>query len=239
MEKKTVSDTDYDSSRIALKVAQANVMQMQARIAKKSIRAPFDGVLGIRQVNTGQFLSAGSMLMSLQDDSILYVDFSLPEKYLPDISAGLKVVLRVSAYAGRDFIGEVQALDARVDEATRNISVRAQLLNENSLLRPGMYAEINLILDKPAERIVVPSTAIVFSSFGDAVFVVEEDEQNMKIARRVQVKTGEQRNDQVAILSGLKGGEQVVQAGVSKLSNNSPVAVNQQTRLKEAGNEVH
>ena len=237
--KKTVSDTDYDTSRIALKVAQANVMQMQARIAKKSIRAAFDGVLGIKQVNTGQYLPAGSMLVSLQDDSVLYADFSVPEKYLPDITPGLKVVFRVSAYSDREFSGEVRALDARVDESTRNISVRAQVMNKNGLLRPGMYADIDLMLDKPAERIAVPSTAIVYSSFGNAVFVIEKNQQDTMIARRVQVETGEQRADQVAILSGLDGGELVVQAGVSKLGNNTPVTVNKHARLNDTSNEVH
>jgi len=231
--KKTISETDYDNARSNLKVAQANVVQTKARIAKKAIRAPFSGVLGIKQVDTGQYLSPGSMLISLQDYDTLYADFAVAEKYFPDVAPGLKVEFRVSAYDGQTFIGEVQAVDAKVNEATRNISVRAQLDNKDKLLRPGMYAAIDLLLDKTADTVVVPATAIVYSSFGNALFVVEADEEGKMMARRVQITIGEQRGDLVAILSGLNGGEQVVQAGVSKLRNNSPVTVSENARLKE------
>lgn len=237
--KKTISESDYDNAYSNLKVAQANVKQTLARIAKKSIRAPFSGVLGIRHVSTGKYVAAGSMLVSLQDYSILYTDFAVPEKYLPHLTPGLEVKLRVSAYDKRRFVGKVQAIDAKVDEATRNINVRAQLDNEDSLLRPGMYSDIDLILNQPADRIVVPVTAIVFSSFGDALFVVEKNEKGSLLARRVQVTLGEQRGDQIAIISGLNGGELVVQAGVSKLRNNSPVQINEQPRLKRVSNEIY
>ena len=231
--KKTISETDFDNARSNLKVAQANVVQTQARIAKKSIRAPFSGVLGIRHISIGQYVSPGTMLVSLQDYSLLYTDFALPEKYFPDVTTGLEVRFRVSAYLDRTFVGQVQAIDAKVDEATRNISVRAQLKNEGSLLRPGMYADIDLMLDKPADTIAVPATAIVYSSFGNALFVVDKNDKGDMIARRVPVTTGEQRGDQIAILTGLNGGEQVVQAGVSKLQNNSPVTLVEHVRLKE------
>lgn len=231
--KKTISETDYDNARSNLKVAQANVVQTNARIAKKAIRAPFTGVLGIKQVDTGQYLSPGSMLISLQDYETLYADFAVAEKYFPEISPGLKVEFHVSAYDGQTFIGEVQAVDAKVNEATRNISVRAQLDNKDKLLRPGMYADIDMLLDKPAKSIVVPSTAIVYSSFGNALFVIEDDAEGKKMAHRVQVTTGEQRGDLVAIVKGLNGGEQVVQAGVSKLRNNSPVTIADKARLVE------
>lgn len=231
-QKKTISESEYDTARANLKVAQANVRQTRARIAKKSIRAPFDGVLGIRHVSTGQYVSPGTMLVSLQDYSILYTDFAVPEKFLPAIVPGLKVGLHVSAYNHRQFVGEVQAVEAKVDEATRNISVRAALNNEDGLLRPGMYADVSVELNQPADRIIVPATAIIYSSFGNALFVVEENDQGEMIARRVQVTLGEQRGDQLAILSGLNGGEQVVQAGASKLVNNSAVTIKEQVRLK-------
>lgn len=236
---KTISESDFDSARSNLQVAQANVMQTQARIAKKTLRAPFSGVLGIRHISTGQYVSPGTMLVSLQNFRLLYTDFSVPEKYLPDITPGLTVRLRVSAYPDRIFEGSVQAVEAKVNEATRNISVRAQLSNDEQLLRPGMFADIDLMLNKPAHRIVVPSTSIVFSSFGDALFVVNKNDQGNDVAQRIQVITGEQRGDLVAILQGLDGGEQVVQAGVSKLRNNSPVTINEQRRLKDMNNEVH
>ncbi len=231
--KKTISETDYDNARSNLKVAQANVVQTKARIAKKSIRAPFTGVLGIRHISTGQYLPPGTMMVSLQDYTQLYTDFAVAEKYFPDVTAGLEVKFRVSAYSDRSFVGQVQAVDAKVNEATRNISVRAQLANEDNLLRPGMYADIDLMLDRPADVIVVPATAIIYSSFGNALFVVEDDGKGGMMARRVQVTTGEQRGDQVVISEGLNGGEQVVQAGVSKLRNNIPVTITEQVRLKE------
>ncbi len=229
--KKTISETDFDNARSSLQVAQANVKQIRARIAKKAIRAPFDGVLGIRNVSTGEYIPPGTQLISLQDNSLLYTDFAVPEKHLPDIQPGLAVHFRVSAYPEQVFIGSVQAVDARVDEATRNISIRAQLSNDDNRLRPGMYADIDLMLDKPGERIVVPATAIIFSSFGDALFVVAPNDDGVDAARRVQVVTGEQRGDLVAIEQGLEGGERVVQAGASKLQNGVPVTVNAETRL--------
>ena len=232
---KTVSETDYDNARSSLKVAQANVLQTQARIAKKSIRAPFAGVLGIRHINTGQYVSSGTMLVSLEDYRLLYADFSIVEKYFPKIQTGLEVQFRVSAYPEQIFVGEVQAVDAKVNEATRNISVRAQLDNKMGLLRSGMYADIDLMLNKSADVIVVPTTAIVYSSFGNALFVVEKNDEGEMMTRRVQVITGEQRGDQVSILSGLKGDEKVVQAGVSKLRNNIPVTLVEQIRLKGNG----
>lgn len=237
--KKTVSETDYDTASANLKVARAKVSQTQAMIAKKSIRAPFSGVLGIRNISLGQYVSPGSRLVSLQDASVLYIDFAVPEKYLPQVTADLEVKLRVGAYGDRIFSGHVQAVDAKVDETTRNISVRAQLSNDENLLHPGMYADIDLMLEQSADRVVVPATAIVFSSFGDALFVVNKNAEGQMIASRVQVVTGEQRGDLVAIESGLSGGEQVVQVGVDKLTNNAPVTINAAPRLKAAttGNE--
>ena len=227
-----MSETEYDQATSNFKVVQANLLATKARIAKKTIHAPFSGVLGISHANTGQYVSPGMALVVLQDYKVLYADFAIAERFLPDVREGLVVNFRVSAYPDRIFSGEVIAIDAKVDEATRNINVRAQLVNEQNLLRPGMYAEINLVLNKPGEHVVVPVTAIVFSSFGDALFVVDKNDQGDLVAKRVNVSTGEQRGDQIAILSGLEGGEQVVQAGVSKLRNNAPIAISEQPRLK-------
>lgn len=230
--KKSVSEGEFDKANSDLQVAQANLMQIHARIAKKSIRAPFSGVLGIRNVSRGQYVAPGTMLFSLQDTGVLFTDFSVPEQHFPDIVAGLEVHFRVSAHPDTTFVGSVQAVDAKVDETTRNINVRAFLNNEQGLLIPGMYTDVNLVLDQPIDRMVIPSTAVVFSSFGDAVFVIENDEHGNPVSQRVQVITGEQRGDLVEILEGLTGSENVVQAGTSKLRNNSPVVVNQQNRLK-------
>lgn len=230
--KKTVSEGEFDNARSSLQVAEANLVQIQARIAKKNIRAPFSGTLGIRNVSKGQYIAPGSKLFSLQDNRNLYTDFSVPETYFPELTAGLEVQFHVSAFPEKTFSGSVQAIDAKVDEATRNINVRAQLPNEQNLLLPGMYADIYLILVQPTSRVVVPSTSVVFSSFGDAVFIVTQSESGEQIAQRIQVVIGEQRGDLVEIVEGLAGGELVVQAGTSKLRNNTPVVVTQQRRLK-------
>jgi len=232
-EKKTASEREYDDTRSALQVAQANLEQLQARIAKKNIRAPFGGVLGIRNVNKGQYVSPGTRLFSLQDNSVLYADFSVPANHFPEIRPGLEVQFRVSAYLETVFSGEVQAAESKVDEATRNIDIRAQLMNEQGLLLPGMYADIYLVLAQPYDRLLVPATAIVFSSFGNAVFVVKPGETGQQMAQRIQVTTGEQRGDLVEILTGLAGDELVVQAGTNKLRNNTPVTVNDRRRLKD------
>ena len=232
--KKTISESDYDNARSTLQVARAKVTQTKASIAKKSIRAPFSGVLGIKHVSIGQYVAPGSMLVSLQDNSVLYADFAVPEKYLPELSSDLEVRIHVSAYSDKTFVGTVKAIDAKIDEATRNISVRAELKNENNLLRPGMYSDINLMLNQQADRVVVPATSIIFSSFGNALFTVEKNETGGFVAKRVQVETGERRGDQVAILSGLSGDELVVQAGAHKLRNNSPVSINEQVRLSSS-----
>lgn len=230
--KKTISETDYDNARSNLLVAQANVVQTQARLARKTIRAPFSGFLGIKHISTGQYVAPGTMLVSLQDYEALYTDFAVSEKYFPHINSGEKIIFRVNAYEKQVFNGEVQAIDVKVNESTRNISVRAYLENKDGLLRPGMYADIDLILNQEAKTVVVPATALVFSSFGDALFVIEENSEGILIARQTQVTIGEQRGDLVAIKTGLNGGEQVVQAGVSKLCNNSPVMIADKARLK-------
>lgn len=231
-EKQTASQREYDDASAALQVARANIAQLQARIAKKNVRAPFSGVLGIRNVSKGQYVSPGTRLFSLQDHSVLYADFSVPESHFPNTRPGLEVQFRVSAYPDRTFTGEVKAIEAKIDESTRNINVRAELLNQESLLLPGMYADIYLVLAEPTERLLVPATAVVFSSFGDAVFVVKQDENGQTIAQRIQVTIGEQRGDLVEILTGLAGDEMIVQAGTNKLMNNTRVTVNEQRRLK-------
>lgn len=231
-EKGTGSEREYDDARSALQVAQANLARIRARIAKMNIRAPFGGVLGIRNVNKGQYVSPGTELFSLQDHAVLYTDFSVPESHFPDIRPGLEVQFKVSAYPETVFTGDVEAIESRVDEMTRNIGVRASLANEQGLLLPGMYADIYLVLAQPTERLLVPSTAIVFSSFGNSLFVVKPGEGGQDVALQVQVSTGEQRGDLVEILTGLSGDELIIQAGTNKLRNNAPVTVNDQQRLK-------
>ncbi|MBY6187430.1 efflux RND transporter periplasmic adaptor subunit [Marinobacter hydrocarbonoclasticus] len=227
-ERRNISETEFDESSANLKVALAAVAQTEATIAKKAVKAPFSGVLGIRKVDLGQYVQAGTSLVTLQDVSSLYADFSVPEQHLPALYVGQTVLFTTSAYPGQDFEGKVIALDAKVDENTRNIAIRAEVPNADGHLTPGMYADIRLLKRDPINPVTVPSTAITYSPFGDAVFVVRKDNEGELRAYRQYVKVGERRGDTVAIMSGLNAGEQVVSAGTMKLANEAPVQLAQQ-----------
>ncbi|WP_298445589.1 efflux RND transporter periplasmic adaptor subunit [uncultured Ferrimonas sp.] len=226
-----VSETDLDEASSALKVANAMVAQTRATIAKKNIIAPFSGTLGIRQFSLGEFISSGQALVTLQDARILYVDFSVPERYLPSLYTGQQVHLSVSAAAGRTFEGQVIAIEAKVDEDTRNIALRAQLPNGKGELHPGMYADIRLLMKDAITPIVVPATAIAYSPFGDAVFEVLKDDAGELMVKRRYVKIGERRGDNVAVLSGLEQGAQIVNAGINKLENGTKVVLSDAVKL--------
>jgi len=232
-EKKAASDNEYDEAAANVRILEANIEATRAIIEKKAIRAPFSGILGIREVDRGQYISPGTALVSLQDASTIYADFSVPERYLPELATGLRVRIHTSAYPDALFEGEVTALEAKVDESTRNIQIRAELPNEDYRLRPGMYADVSLVLGIPSPRVVVPATSIVFSSFGDAVFTVDKNDREELVARHQLVSIGEQRGDYVAISSGLQGGERVVSAGVNKLRNGTPSEIVPDNRLME------
>ncbi|TKB51040.1 efflux RND transporter periplasmic adaptor subunit [Ferrimonas sediminicola] len=226
-----ISETDYDQASADLKVANANVAQTRATIAKKNIRAPFTGVLGIRKFSMGEYIKNGDALVTLQDTRSLYADFSVPEQYLPQLYTGQEVVFRVSAAPDKEFRGQVIAVEAKVDEKTRNIAIRAKVPNESGELHPGMYADIRLLMRDTLTPIVVPSTAVAYSPFGDAVFVVENNDEGQQVARRIYVQVGEQRGDWVSILSGLEAGMQVVNAGTSKLENGTAVTISNAVEL--------
>ncbi|SDI32922.1 membrane fusion protein, multidrug efflux system [Ferrimonas sediminum] len=226
-----ISETDFDQSSADLKVANANVEQTKASIAKKNIKAPFSGVLGIRKFSLGQYISSGDALVTLQDTRSLYADFSVPEQYLPKLYTGQDVIFHASSAPETEFHGKVIAVEAKVDENTRNIAIRAEVPNDSGELHPGMYADIRLLMKETISPIVLPSTAISYSPFGDAVFVVEKDDQGNDVARRIYVQVGEQRGDGVAILSGLEQGMMVVNAGITKLENGTQVIISDAVQL--------
>ncbi|ROS01489.1 membrane fusion protein (multidrug efflux system) [Sinobacterium caligoides] len=227
---RNISETDFDEARSNLAVAEAGVLQTEAAIAKKNILAPFSGTLGIWKVNVGDYVGSGTKLVTLQDSSRLYVDFSVPEQNLPRLYVGQDVEFKVTAYGARVFHGKVLAIEAKIDEGTRNIAVRADVDNKFGTLRPGMYADIKLLMRESEAVVVVPSTAVSYSQFGDSMFVVEdgekaEDGSVSKKVRQVFVRLGERRGDYVAVTSGIIAGDLVVDAGVQKLSNNAAVIV--------------
>ncbi|QIZ78049.1 efflux RND transporter periplasmic adaptor subunit [Ferrimonas lipolytica] len=229
--KKNVSETDLDQASADLKVANAMVAQTRATIAKKNIKAPFTGTLGIRQFSLGEFIDNGQALVTLQDSRILYADFAVPEQYFPSLYQGQDVQFTVSAVPAKTFTGKVIAIESKIDEATRNIEIRAQLPNLSGELHPGMYADIRLLMKEMTSPLVVPSTAIAFSPFGDAVFEVLKNDAGEQIVKRRYVEVGERRGDQVAILSGLESTALVVNAGITKLENDTKVTLSDAVKL--------
>jgi membrane fusion protein (multidrug efflux system) len=226
-----VSQSDYDSADAAWKQAVANADATRAIIEKKTLRAPFAGRLGIRQINLGQYLDAGKPIVSLQSLTPVYADFSLPQQELGQIKPGMRVRVTVDTYPDRGFDGTLLAINPDLDPSTRSVGLRATFENADQALRPGMYARVELFLPEERPVLVIPATSVLSAPFGDSVYVIEpkagKDGQEPGLAVRQQfVKTGQARGDLVTIESGLKPGERVVSAGVFKLRNGMSVTEN-------------
>jgi membrane fusion protein (multidrug efflux system) len=228
--KNTISQAELDASRAQLDQADAEVNALQAQIEKKKVRAPFDGRVGIRKVNLGQFVPRGSALMPLQKLDPIYVNFAIPQRQLPNIQLGQEVTVTVDAFEGKSFVGKVTAVNSEVDPATRNISVQATIANPDEELRAGMFARVEVTLPAGEVKTVIPATAIAYASYGNSIYIVEtmkgEDGAEYLGVRQQFVKIGARRGDLVAITEGLKEGEEVVSSGVFKLRNNAPVQIN-------------
>ncbi len=231
LEVKAVSQAAVDADAANLKAARAQVAQQQALIDKKLIRAPFAGRLGIRAVDLGQYVSPGAKLVTLQSLDPIYVDFSVPQGMLERVSVGQELAAKSDAFPGEQFSGKVSAIDAKVDPATRNVTVRGALRNPKHRLLPGMFATVDVQAGAAQRYVTLPQTAISYNPYGDTVFVVEEqgkgpDGKPRLAAQQRFVTTGATRGDQVAVLSGVKEGETVVSAGQLKLRNGTPVVIN-------------
>lgn len=225
-----VAQATVDTDRATLASAQAQVQAQQATMAEKLVKAPFAGRLGIRQVDLGQYLAAGTAIVTLQQLNPLYIDFYLPQQALSQIGVGQKVVVGIDAYPGQSFAGEISAISSAVDTTTRTVQVRATLQNDALLLRPGMFGTVNVSVGTPRNLVTLPLTAIAYNSYGDTVFVVHKGKDDKGkddlVADQVFVTLGDTRGDQVAVLSGVAAGDQVVNAGQLKLKNGSVVLVN-------------
>jgi membrane fusion protein (multidrug efflux system) len=225
-----VSRADYDRAASDQKQTEAKVDEIRAIIAKKTICAPFSGILGIRQVNLGQYLQGGMPIVSLQTMDPIYVNFSLPQQYAGKFRAGAAVHIQSPEIKGAGFSGRITALDSVVNENTRNILLEATLANPQGKLRPGMFVETEIPLGAAGRVIALPAPAISYAPYGDSVFVVAElkgpDGQAFRGVHQQFVKLGQTRGDQIAVLSGLKPGEEVVTSGVFKLRNGTEVQVN-------------
>ena len=224
-----VAKADYDRAEAENKQAEARVGEIRATIQRKRIRAPFSGILGIRQVNLGQYLSAGDAVVSLQSLRPIYVNFAVPQQEVSRLRVGGEVSVSAEGIPGL-VTGRITAIDSIVNEGTRNVGVQATFANDDGRLRPGMFVETKIDLGAGTSVIALPASAINYAPYGDSVFVVADVEgpkgQKYRGVRQQFVKLGGGRGDQVAVLSGLGPGEEVVTSGVFKLRPGAAVHVN-------------
>jgi len=226
-----LSQADLDTAQAQVDSSDAQVAAQSAVIDKKRIRAPFDGRLGIRAVDLGQYLNPGTKLVSLQQLDPIYADFNLPQKQLHDVHVGQRVDVATDALPGQPFVGRISAVDAALDTSTRNLKVRAEIANPKHQLLPGMFVTAVIATGSPEPRVTLPQTAITFNPYGNIVFLVEEekagtDGKMQLMAKQKFVTTGDTRGDQIAVLDGLKPGDTVVTSGQLKLRNGTPIIVN-------------
>ncbi len=222
---------DLDAAEARAKQASAAVAALEATIAKKTLRAPFDGRISIRQVEVGQVVAPGTPVASLQSVSPILAEFWLPQQALAEVRAGQKARVRTDAFPGASWDGEITTVNTEVDVATRNVRVRATFPNPDGRLRPGMFANVEVLSSEKRPVLMIPATAVMFAPYGDSVFAIEErkDEKTGRtglVVRQKFVRLGERRGDFVAVDSGLEAGERVVASGAFKLRNGMAVAVN-------------
>jgi membrane fusion protein, multidrug efflux system len=222
-----ISQSDYDKAVADHDLALSQANNIRATIAKKTIRAPFSGRLGIRQVNLGQILREGDTIVTLQSLDPIYVDFSLPQQQLARLRSGLPVRVTCDALPEVTVNGSITAINPLVDSETRNLQLRATLANPAEKLRPGMFVNVTVGLPIQQQILSIPATAVLYAPYGDSVFIIEEDKARKggKTLRQQFVRLGEKRGDFVAVTSGLKEGESIVSTGVFKLRNGQAVVV--------------
>ena len=219
---KAISKAQLDADLANFKSLTAQVDQQKAVIAKKTIRAPFSGHLGISAVNIGQYVNAGDTIVPLQKLDSLYIDFYMPQQDLPKLALNDPVTLTVNTFKNQSFIGKITAINPVIDVNTRNVEVEATINNPQNNLVPGMFGTLNINTGAPEQYITLPQTAISFNPYGDIVYIINKN----NIVEQSFVKTGDTRGDQIAILSGLSVGQSVVTSGQMKLKNGAKVTIN-------------
>lgn len=245
-ERKTISKSEYDTAVAETNVALAAVQAQKGRLEQKSVKAPFDGQLGIRRVNVGQYLGVGVAIATLQKLDPINVDFSMPERYLSILAPGLKVSVTVDAYGDKNYEGQVLAIEPKVNPQTRNVDVRARLSNPDGLLKPGLFATVVVSLPNSNEVTVIPRSAVNYTSYGDSVFVIQKnpdappppDEPNpmmgpytdLEVIQRF-VTLGDARGDYIVVSKGLAVGDELASSGLLKLRNKQPVIVDNSNAL--------
>jgi membrane fusion protein (multidrug efflux system) len=237
LDERVVSRAEFDRATADERQAKARVGEISATIDRKTIRAPFSGVLGLRHVNLGQYLSGGDAIVSLQSLNPIYVNFGVPQQAMAQVRAGRTV--RVTAdgragTAGTALLGRVTAIDSVVDESTRNVQAQATLANADGRLRPGMFVQAEVVVGAASAVISLPASAISYAPYGDSVFVVSDLKdpggRTYRGVRQQFVKLGAARGDQIAVISGVKAGDEVVTSGVFKLRNGAAVHINNTVR---------
>jgi membrane fusion protein, multidrug efflux system len=230
-ERKVVSQQEFDAAQSTFGQKQGAVDNMRAFITKKEVRAPFDGMLGIRQVNVGQMINSGQQVVQLTALDKVYVDFALPQQNLPKLGTGYDARVHADALPGHEFKGKVTAINSMVDSVTRNVGVQATLENPGHEMHPGMFVKVDVILPEKSKTLVIPGSAVSYAPYGNSVFVIDKKKdpktgKESQSLRQGFVRIGEARGDFVAVKEGLKAGDVVVSTGVFKLRNGMPVVIN-------------
>ena len=230
LDQRVISRAEFDRAVTDQKQSEAQIGEVNATISRKTIRAPFSGVLGIRQVNLGQYLAPGDPIVLVQSLDPIYANFGVPQQDASQVRLGRTVRITAEELSGAAFEGRITAVDPRVDEQTRNLQVQATLRNRGGQLRPGMFVETEVLLGESRSVVTLPSSAINYAPYGDSVFVVTDlkgqNGQPYRGVRQQLVKVGAARGDQIAILEGINAGDEVVTSGVFKLRNGAAVQVN-------------
>jgi membrane fusion protein (multidrug efflux system) len=230
LDERVISRAEFDRATADLHQSEAQAGEVRAVMQRKTIRAPFAGSLGLRQVNLGQYLAAGAPLVTLQSLHPIQVNFGVPQQAIAQVPSGRAVHVTTNDIAGEAWEGTVTAIDSVVDPATRNIQVQATLANPGGRLRPGMFVQVQVVLGPSRKVVALPASAISYAPYGDSVFIVTEmkgeDGKPYRGVRQQFVKLGAARGDQVSILSGVAPGEEVVTSGVFKLRNGAAVQIN-------------
>ena len=221
---KTTSQSVVDADAADLKSKTALMAQAQALIDQKTVRAPFAGDLGIVQVNLGQYLSPGTIIVTLQDLSEMNADFLVPQDKVGSLKAGLPVTVALTN-SNKSFPGKITAITPKIDTSTRNVTVRATVANPDKQLIPGMFVTVAVDVGQPQQLITLPVSAITYNSYGATVFVASQDDKGAKVAKQVFVTTGQTRGDQVAVLKGIEKGQEVVTSGQLKLKSGAAIVV--------------
>lgn len=232
LDAQAISKAAYDSASADYKARQAAVVQQQVLVTKKQLRAPFAGRTGIITISPGDYLGAGTTVVTVQQLDPLYVDFNVPQSELGRLVVGQSVSLKLDAYEGRSFSGKLSAISPKVDQSTRNVQVEATVPNHDQTLTPGMFAKVSIEVGSAQQRLTLPQAAIVYNPYGDTVYVVQpakgkddHGKANPPTVKQAFVTTGDSRGDQVAILKGLRAGTEVITSGQIKLKNDAPIIV--------------